>query len=171
MSSCLAAQRSNGRCLAALKTSTYARPLGVLVLLIGLCLTSAAQGATITVHPEDNDGRIFVDIAGEMTLTDIKTFSDKIEHLPSEKVYVSLSSEGGVAVVGLFIGNYIRLSGMKTLVPENKKCVSVCAIIWLGAHDRYVGAENAAIGFHGAYNKDTAVACVARHGAPKLRPR
>jgi hypothetical protein len=117
MSSCLAAQCSNGRCLAALESGTYARPLRVLVLLVGLCLTSAAQGATITVHPEDNDGRIFVDIAGEMTLTDIKTFSDKIEHLPSEKVYVSLSSEGGDAVA-VVIGNYIRLSGMKTLVPK-----------------------------------------------------
>ena len=70
-------------------------------------------------------------------------------------MYVSLSSEGGVAVAGLFIGNYIRLSGMKTLVPENKKCVSICAIIWLGARDRYVGGENTAIGFHGVYNKNT----------------
>jgi hypothetical protein len=86
------------------------------ILVAALCLASAAQGATITVHPEDDNGRIFVDIAGEITLTDIKTFLDKIEHLPSEKVYVSLSSEGGVAVAGLFIGNYIRLSGMKTLL-------------------------------------------------------
>ena len=82
MNSCLVAQCSNGR---ASKTDKYGRPLRVLALLVGLCLTSAAQGATITVHPEDNYGRIFVDIAGEMTLTDIKTFSDKIEHLPSEK--------------------------------------------------------------------------------------
>jgi hypothetical protein len=44
---------------------------------------------------------------------------------------------------------------MKTLVPENKKCVSICAIIWLGASERYVGADNAAIGFHGAYDKNT----------------
>src|SRR4029077_7436667 len=44
---------------------------------------------------------------------------------------------------------------MKTLVPENKKCVSVCAIIWLGARDRYVGGENTAVGFHGVYNKNT----------------
>jgi hypothetical protein len=137
-----------------LKIRKYARPLRALAVLVALCLTSAAQGATITVHPEDNNGRIFVDIAGEITLTDIKTFSDKIEHLPSEKVYVSLSSEGGDAVA-VVIGNYIRLSGMKTLVPENKKCVSVCAIIWLGARDRYVGGENTAIGFHGVYNKNT----------------
>jgi hypothetical protein len=138
-----------------LETGTYARRLRVLALVVGLWLTGAAQGATITVHPEDNNGRIFVDVAGEITLTDIKTFSDKIEHLPSEKVYVSLSSEGGVAVAGLFIGNYIRLSGMKTLVPENKRCVSICGIIWVGAHDRYVGREDTAVGFHGAYNKDT----------------
>ena len=134
---------------------TSPRSMRAPTLVAALCLASAAQGATITVHPEDDNGRIFVDIAGEITLTDIKTFLDKIEHLPSEKVYVSLSSEGGVAVAGLFIGNYIRLSGMKTLVPENKKCVSVCAIIWLGARDRYVGGENTAVGFHGAYSKDT----------------
>jgi hypothetical protein len=69
-------------------------------------------------------------------------------------VYVSLSGEGGDAVAAE-IGNYIRLSGMKTLVPENRKCFSICAIIWLGAQDRYVGAENSVIGFHGAYNKNT----------------
>jgi hypothetical protein len=131
MGSCLVAQCSNSRCLAALKTGTYSLPLRAVALLVALCLTGAAQAATITVHPEDNNGRIFVDVAGEITLTDIKTFSDKIEHLPSEKVYVSLSSEGGVALAGLFIGNYIRLSGMKTLVLENKKCVSICAIIRL----------------------------------------
>jgi hypothetical protein len=155
MGSCLVAQCSNGRCLAALKIRKYARPLRALAVLVALCLTSAAQGATITVHPEDDNGRIFVDVAGEITLTDIKTFSDKIEHLPSEKVYVSLSSDGGVALAGLFIGDHIRLSGMKTLVPENRRCVSICAIIWLGARDRYVGGENTALGFHGAYNKDT----------------
>jgi hypothetical protein len=44
---------------------------------------------------------------------------------------------------------------MKTLVSENKKCASVCATIWLGARDRYVGGENTAVGFHGAYNKNT----------------
>jgi hypothetical protein len=119
-----------------------------------LCLTSGAQGASITVHPEDNNGRIFVDIAGKITSTDIKSFFDKIEHLPSEKVYVSLSSDGGEAVAAE-IGNHIRLSGMKTLVPENKRCLSICAIIWLGAHDRYIGGDNTAIGLHGAYNKDT----------------
>ena len=130
------------------------RFMSAAVLVAALCLTSVAQGATITVHPEDNNGRIFVDIAGKITSADIKTFFDKVEHLPSEKVYVSLSSDGGDAV-GVVIGDHIRLSGMKTLVPENKRCASVCAIIWLGAHDRYVGGENTALGFHGPYSRDT----------------
>jgi hypothetical protein len=95
------------------------RFMRVPVFVAALSLTSAAQGATITVHSEDNDGRIFVDIAGEITFSDIKNFLDEIRNLPSEKVYVSLSSEGGNALSGLFIGDYIRLSGMKTLVPED----------------------------------------------------
>jgi hypothetical protein len=74
------------------------------VLVAALCLKTEVHGATITVHPEDAYGRIFVDIAGEITLTDIKTFSDKIENLPSEKVYVSLSSEGGDAVAVVIAG-------------------------------------------------------------------
>src|SRR5262245_21725959 len=134
MSSCSVAHCSNGRRVAQLKTLASVRSLRVIALLIGLCVTSAAQAATITVHAEDNYGRIFVDIAGDITLADIKTFSDNVARLPSEKVYVSLSSEGGSAVAAE-MGNYIRLSGMKTLVPENKRCVSICAIIWLGAHD------------------------------------
>ena len=154
MSSCSVTPCSSDRSLAGLNTRASVRSLRAVALLIGLCITSAAHGAAITVHPEDNYGRIFVDIAGDITLADIKTFSDNVARLPSEKVYVSLSSEGGSAVAAE-IGNYIRLSGMKTLVPENKRCVSICAIIWLGARERYVGADNAAIGFHGAYDINT----------------
>jgi hypothetical protein len=102
-----------------------ARYMRAAMLVAAFCFETEAQGATITVHPEDSYGRIFVDIAGEITLTDIKTFSDKIEHLPSEKVYVSLSSDGGIAVAGLFIGNHIRLSGMKTLGSE---LINSCAL-------------------------------------------
>ena len=108
MSSCSVAHCSNGSTLAQLKTFASVRSLRVVALLIGLCVTSAAQAATIIVHPEDNYGRIFVDIAGDITLADIKTFSDKVARLPSEKVYVSLNSEGGNAVAAE-IGNYIRL--------------------------------------------------------------
>jgi hypothetical protein len=127
MSSCSIAYCPCSRSLAAVFIG-FLR-LRALALPIALCLAGTAQGATITVHSEDTDGRIFVDIAGEITLADIKNFSDKVEHLPTEKVYVSLSSQGGDAVAAE-IGNYIRLSGIKTLVPENKSCVSVCAIIW-----------------------------------------
>jgi hypothetical protein len=71
MSSCSVAHCLIDRCLAGLKTRTSVRSLRVVPLLFGLCVTSAAQGATITVHPEDNYGRIFVDIAGTITIADI----------------------------------------------------------------------------------------------------
>jgi hypothetical protein len=134
--------------------STARRPILAIATFIATCAAGAAQAATITVHPEDSYGRIFVDVAGDITLADIKQFSDKVAPLSTEKVYVSLSSEGGSAVAA-GIGDLIRLSGMKTLVPENKMCASICAIIWLGARDRYVGAQNTAIGFHGAYDVNT----------------
>jgi hypothetical protein len=107
-------------CSVAQHISAIENPVGslrVIALLIGLCVTSAAQAATITVHPEDNYGRIFVDIAGDITLADIKTFSDNIARLPSEKVYVSLSSEGGSAVAAEKSGfrvagnHFVKLSG------------------------------------------------------------
>ena len=89
-----------------------------------------------------------------LLVPDIKQFSDKVGALPSEKVYVSLSSDGGDAVAAA-IGDLIRLSGMKTVVPENKRCISACAFIWLGSPDRYLGSENSVVGFHGAYNPNT----------------
>jgi hypothetical protein len=128
--------------------------LRAVAVLIVTSIAGATHGATITVHPEDAYGRLFVDVAGDITLADIKQFSDKVASLPTEKVYVSLSSDGGDAVATA-IGDYIRLSGMKTLVPEDKKCASVCALIWLGSQDRYIGGERAAVGFHGAYNPNT----------------
>jgi hypothetical protein len=40
------------------------------IFIAALCLASAAQ-ATITVHPEDKDGRIFVDVAGEIYYSEL----------------------------------------------------------------------------------------------------
>ena len=134
--------------------STARRPIWAIAFFSAMCAASVAEAATITVHPEDAYGRIFVDVAGEMTFADIKQFSDKVGALPSEKVYVSLSSDGGDAVAAA-IGDLIRLSGMKTVVPENKRCISACAFIWLGSPDRYLGSENSVVGFHGAYNPNT----------------
>jgi hypothetical protein len=45
------------------------------MLVAALCLTSAAQGATITVNSEDNNGRIFVDVAGDEENDDTKISS------------------------------------------------------------------------------------------------
>ena len=134
--------------------STARRPIWAIAFFSAMWAASVAEAATITVHPEDAYGRIFVDVAGEMTFADIKQFSDKVGALPSEKVYVSLSSDGGDAVAAA-IGDLIRLSGMKTVVPENKRCISACAFIWLGSPDRYLGSENSVVGFHGAYNPNT----------------
>jgi hypothetical protein len=111
--------------------STARQAIWAIAIFVATGAAGTALAATITVHPEDTYGRIFVDIAGDITFADIKQFSDKIAPLSTEKVYVSLSSDGGSALAAE-IGDLIRLSGMKTLVPENKKCASVWQLFGSG---------------------------------------
>jgi hypothetical protein len=73
--------------------STARRSVWAIAIFVVTCATGAAQAATITVHSEDSYGRLFVDVAGDITFADVKQFSDKVAPLSTEKVYVSLSSD------------------------------------------------------------------------------
>ena len=74
---------------------------------------------------------------------------------------MALASEGGAFRPVLVIANYIRLTGMSTLVPADRTCASSCAYIWLAGRVRMLDT-NALIGFHGIFDERSGVP--ASHG-------
>lgn len=93
---------------------------------------------------------------GTISVADSEAFARDLIALQSkDDAYVSLASNGGAALAGLEIADLVRRSGLKTWVPDNKTCMSACALIWIaGTADRIAG-KNAHIGFHGAYTANT----------------
>jgi hypothetical protein len=67
---------------------------------------------------------------------------------------VQLDSPGGLAVVGIRIGEMIRVRQMVTYIRKESFCASACAIAWLGGVKRVVSLEGG-VGFHGVYDPNT----------------
>jgi hypothetical protein len=134
--------------------SIIARATVVAAIGIGL-VAGPAEAAEITVNNPDQDGRVFVDIAGDVGAGDDKTFREKVGVLADpEKVVVTLASDGGQFLTAFLMGDHIRLTGMTTFVPPGKTCASACAFVWLAGRPRTLGG-GARVGFHGVYDART----------------
>jgi len=125
-----------------------------------LLASTAAQAATIGVDSCSN-GKLMTEcvtitITGKVEKQDFekfKAFADEAKQRQIAAVTVRLDSNGGHLVSGLTIGTLVHLRGYDTFVPDNTKCISVCAAIWLAGRTRYA-ATSASIGFHQAYVQD-----------------
>ena len=138
--------------------STARRPIWAIAIFAATCAAGAAEAATITVHPEDTYGRVFVDVTGELVAGDDKAFEQKVAvlHTQADKVIVTLSGPGGVALPAMKIGELIHKYGWATHVSSGNPCTSSCSIIWLAGTPRTIeGAPAVIIGFHAIYNKET----------------
>lgn len=127
-------------------------------LILGFSLVMPARGASITVNAPDAYGRIFVDVVGEIVAGDEKAFEQRVAILRThnDKVIVSLSGPGGVALPAIRIGELVHEYGWATHVSSGNPCTSSCSIIWLAGTPRTIdGAPAVIIGFHAIYNKDT----------------
>ena len=129
--------------------------------LIGAIIIVLADGgmaATIMVHEPDGEGRVFVDVVGQINDDDFKTFKEKTDQIypigagyPRKQVIVTLVSYGGSINPALQIGDLIRKRGLSTFVPGDRTCTSACALIWLAGVPRTV-ADTPQIGFHATYD-------------------
>jgi hypothetical protein len=82
--------------------------------LIGAIIIVLAEGgmaATIMVHEPDGEGRVFVDVVGQINDDDFKTFKEKADQIypsgsghPNKQVIVTLMSYGGSISSGLQTG-------------------------------------------------------------------
>jgi hypothetical protein len=86
-------------------------------------------------------------LRGDFLQEDVEQFRALTAFIP--RAAIVLISDGGVLWAGIEIGRIIRLKGFATLIPDNARCASACAIAWLGGVRRLAG-PHAAIGFHAA---------------------
>jgi ATP-dependent protease ClpP protease subunit len=106
-------------------------------------------GLSATIAVLDPDGIAIVLVQGLLTASDATEFQKKTG--PLFKAIVMFESDGGSIVAGIQIGEIIRLKNFVTLVPNETRCASACAIAWLGGIRRLMG-PGARIGFHAAYD-------------------
>lgn len=109
----------------------------------------ASKAATILTAPWRNSGRFVVLVEGDILLNDYERFRQTVSTI--SKALVLFRSDGGNAIAGIQIGRLIRMKNFATLVPDDMRCASACALAWLGGARRFMGA-NAHIGFHAAYD-------------------
>jgi SPOR domain len=122
------------------------------MLLALLAMTTTAHAASIVVLPLGQNKPSLVVITGTIDLADKDEFLRKIA--PLQSAIVSFSSDGGSLLAGLQIGETIRLKNFSTLVPDQARCASSCALAWLGGTRRFMGSR-AQVGFHAAYDGQT----------------
>jgi hypothetical protein len=107
-----------------------------LTLAVGLFLSASAEAATFSF----DDQHLMIRVDGEMVLSDIATF----ETLARQGICydgrcgvqggVVKHSPGGIAIVGVRMGEIIRQHQMVTFIGKETLCASACAIAWLGDH-------------------------------------
>jgi len=124
----------------------------VISTLIILISAASSNAATILVSYPKGDEVALVTVEGEIVPNDEKEFQQKVSTVP--KAVVAFQSSGGNVVAALRIGKLIRLRNFTTVVPDDMRCASACALAWLGGTNRLMGAT-ARIGFHAAYDEDT----------------
>jgi hypothetical protein len=122
-----------------------------LMLFFALAATTA-RAATVDVVSLGPNKPSLVTVSGTFDPNDKDVFLRKIGSLPS--AIVAFDSDGGSLIAGLQIGEIIRLKNFSTVVLDQTRCASSCALAWLGGTKRFMGT-NARIGFHAAYNGET----------------
>lgn len=90
-----------------------------------------------------------ITLEGDLAEGDDKKFVDAA--LANPDALVVFHSDGGNLISGIEIGKAIRLKGYTTLVPDEMRCASACALAWLGGRIRAMGTT-AQVGFHAASN-------------------
>ena len=120
--------------------------------LLALTAVGFAQAAEISVVPPEQGRPTVVLVKGTFDREDGDEFARKVAALT--EAIVVFNSDGGNVIAGVMIGEEINNRKLSTLVPNNARCASACAIAWLGGTKRFMGPESR-IGFHAAYDSKT----------------
>jgi hypothetical protein len=117
------------------------------VFLSAVC-ACPASAATIVAEPSRAPDTGAIIVFGTLQPGDDKIFFERLKQF--RKGIVVFQGDGGSLVTAIKIGSAIRLRNYATLVANESRCASACAVAWLGGAPRLM-EEGAQIGFHAAY--------------------
>jgi len=120
-----------------------------LALAAFLAFTAPADGADFKLSPDGSTITMTGKI-GPGTAVSFLPYAEKAKF----KAKIILISEGGDVAGATNLGSLIRFYGFSTHVPARKRCVSGCALAWLGGITRSIGPK-ASVGFHYPYDPAT----------------
>lgn len=118
-------------------------------LIVARALPVGARAATIENVSLEPGSVPALRLTGVIQSGDDAAFHALVDQMSARapKPIVILASPGGRVNPALRIGLEIRARGFTTLVPEEAKCASACALIWLAGTTRML-ADGARIGLH-----------------------
>jgi hypothetical protein len=120
------------------------------VIFIQYVMLTGAHSAQFEASSPGPGKVALITVEGELAPGDERKFIDVA--LPNSEAIVVFRSDGGDLVAGIEIGKAIRMKGYATLVPDEARCASACALAWLGGRVRFM-SESALVGFHAAFLK------------------
>lgn len=120
----------------------------VTVLLIALALT---VGVPMTAHSSNiTHSTSQINFEGEIKSGDYEKLQRVIDRTGIKSI--SFNSNGGAAIEGYQIGYIIRKNMMSTVIKKGNKCLSACAIAYLGGTNKY---NYGILGFHVAWSQQS----------------
>jgi len=119
------------------------------IFICVLLCSSFARAADISVVRLGPDKPFIVIVRGDLNANDTDHFRTTVSSI--SRAIVAFDSDGGSVVTGIEIGELIRLRGFYSAVLDDSRCVSACALAWLGGIRRFM-SPRAKIGFHAAYD-------------------
>jgi len=116
----------------------------VTVILIALALTI---GVPMTAHSANiTHSTSQINLEGEIKSGDYEQLQRVIDRTGIKSI--SFNSNGGAAIEGYQIGYIIRKNMMSTVIKKGNKCLSACAVAYLGGTNKY---NYGILGFHVAW--------------------
>ena len=120
-----------------------------IVTVVMILISTARESNAAAVEVLREADLTIITLEGDLVEGDDRKFVDAA--LTNPDALVVFHSNGGNLFAGIEIGKAIRLKGYTTLVPEEMRCASACALAWLGGRVRAMGTT-AQVGFHAASN-------------------
>jgi hypothetical protein len=120
-----------------------------IITIVMIVISPAQKICAAEIEALKEDDLSVITLEGDLIEGDDKKFIDIA--LANPNALVVFHSNGGNLFSGIEIGKAIRLKGYTTLVPDEMRCASACALAWLGGRVRAMGTT-AQVGFHAASN-------------------
>ncbi len=121
----------------------------IFVLLLAFTNADCTRAASIKLIRDLSTPEFSaIAVVGDIANGDANEFLNVVADTKNALVF--LSSNGGDAQEGLALAKLIKKLGYATAVIDDFRCMSACALIWIGGSERYL-SKNAVVGFHSVY--------------------